>query len=430
MHRQTLWIVMSAVTAFLGTTATYADFIDDSQVQLKFRNFYLDRQLDQPDPTKPQDFGSWSQAVTLDAKSGYTDIGPVKVGVDVLAQYALRLSGDRGDNDYVMPFDYNSKEQARDNFKVGATLKAKISQTELKVGEILPVSPVVHFDPSRQLLTTFEGAWLESKDLKNTKVTLGYLDGINARYENQVHDFGLWPNELNTDKGKVKDGTSDEMLIAGIDYQITPELSASYFYADVDNIYKQNYVGFAFNKKLDEHNKIATHIRYFDNQDSGDAIYGEIENQALSLKGAWTHDNHMIDVGYQQIFGDTGNVNAMFPTLSGWVPQPYLVNWSVASFIRKDERSWSLGYTYDFKDTVAKGLTVTARHYDGSNIQNKNGTRGKEQEDNLIVNYVVPEGTLKGLGFQWMYINVNYANVPGFVDLQENRVATTYSYRF
>ena len=119
MHRQTLWIVMSAVTAFLGTTATYADFIDDSQVQLKFRNFYLDRQLDQPDPTKPQDFGSWSQAVTLDAKSGYADIGPVKVGVDVLAQYALRLSGDRGDNDYVMPFDYNSKEQARDNFKVG-----------------------------------------------------------------------------------------------------------------------------------------------------------------------------------------------------------------------------------------------------------------------------------------------------------------------
>lgn len=68
-----------------------------------------------------------------------------------------------------------------------------------------------------------------------------------------------------------------------------------------------------------------------------------------------------------------------------------------------------LGYTYDFKDTVVKGLTVTARHYDGSNIQNNNGTRGKEQEDNLIVNYVVPEGKLKGLGFQWMYINVNYA---------------------
>ena len=46
MRRQTLWIVMSAVTVFLGTTATYADFVADSQVQLKLRNFYLDRQLD------------------------------------------------------------------------------------------------------------------------------------------------------------------------------------------------------------------------------------------------------------------------------------------------------------------------------------------------------------------------------------------------
>lgn len=136
----------------------------------------------------------------------------------------------------------------------------------MKVGEILPVSPVVHFDPSRQLLTTFEGAWLESKDLKNTKVTLGYLDGINARYENQVHDFGLWPNELNTDKGKVRVGDSESMFIAGVDYQIQLELVASYFYADVDNIYRQNYLGFAFNKKLDGHNKIATHIRYFDNR--------------------------------------------------------------------------------------------------------------------------------------------------------------------
>ena len=128
MRRQTLWIVMSAVTVFLGTTATYADFVDDSQVQLKLRNFYLDRQLDQPDPTKPQDFGSWSQGITLDAKSGYAKIGSVNVGVDVLAQYALRLSGDRGDNDYVMPYDYNSKEQARDNLKVGATLKARLAK--------------------------------------------------------------------------------------------------------------------------------------------------------------------------------------------------------------------------------------------------------------------------------------------------------------
>lgn len=430
MRRHNLWIAMCAATAILGTTATKADFIDDRQVQLKLRNFYLDRQIDQPDPSKTQDFGSWSQGITLDAKSGYAQIGPVQLGVDVLAQYALRLSGDRGDNDYIMPYDYINKEQARDNAKIGATLKAKISQTELRVGEILPATPVVHFDPSRQLLTTFQGVWLESKDLKNAKISLGYLDGINARYENQVQDFKLWPNELNTEKNQVKSGDSDGMYVAGIDYQITPALQASYYYGDVTNIYRQNYVGFAYNKKLDAQNKIATHARYFDNIESGDALYGEIDSQALSLKAAWTHGNHTVDAGWQQMFGEHGSHTPFMPTLSGWVPQPYLVNWSVASFIRKDEKSWSLGYSYDFKDVGINGLTATLRHYDGHNIDNKNGTRGKEDENNFILNYVVPEGKLKGLGFQWMYIDVNYDNVPGFVDLEEHRVATTYTFKF
>lgn len=424
MRRQNLWVAMIATTATLGTTATQADFIDDSNVQLKFKNFYLDRQIEQPDPNKVQDFGSWSQGITLDAKSGYHDLGGVQVGVDVLVQHAVRLSGDRGADDYIMPF--SNGQQARDFGKVGATLKAKVSNTELRIGEILPATPVVHFDPSRQLLTTYEGVWLESKDLENTKITLGYLDGINARYENQVHDFNLWPKPLNTALSQKNEG----MYVAGIDYQATPELGLSYFYGDVTNIYRQNYIGLAYNKKIDEQNKLATHARYFDNRESGDAIYGDIDSQALSLKAAWSHGNHTIDAGYQQMFGEHGTNAPFFPSLAGWVPQPYLANWSVASFIRKDEKSWSLGYTYNFKDVGIPGLTATVRHYDGWDIDNGNGTRGKEDENNVIVNYVVPEGKLKGVGFNYMFIDTNYDNVPNFYDLEEHRVALTYNYKF
>lgn len=424
MRRHNLWIAIIAATATLGTTAAQADLIDDSNVQLKFRNFYLDRQIEGTATTPSKDFGSWSQGVTLDAKSGYADIGPVKVGVDVLVQHAVRLSGDRKADDYILPFE--DGKQARDFGRVGATLKAKVSETELRVGEILPATPVVHFDPSRQLLTTYNGVWLESKDIDKTKITLGYLDSINARYENQAHDFNLWPKPLNTAESHKNEG----MYVAGVDYQATPELGLSYFYGDVTNIYRQNYLGVAYNKKLDDSNKIATHVRYFDNRESGDAIYGDIDSQALSLKGAWTHGNHTVDAGYQQMFGEHGDQALFFPTLSGWVPQPYLANWSVASFIREHEKSWSLGYTYDFKDVGAPGLTATVRHYDGWNIKNGNGTRGKEDENNLIVNYVVPEGKLKGLGFQYMFIDVDYRNVPGFADLQEHRVATTYTYKF
>lgn len=422
MRRQNLWVAMIATTATLGTAATHADFIDDSNVQLKFKNFYLDREYNQDTAgVVNKGYGNWTQAVTLDAKSGYQDIGAgIQVGADLLAQYAVSLKANG--NDIHMPFDASEGKSERDNAKLGATLKVKVSETELKVGDLLPMSPVVFFDPSRQLLTTYSGAWLESKDLKNTKLTLAYIDGINARYDNQYQDLSLFPNNNFTKT------TNDGMYIAGIDYQFTPKFAGSYWYADVTNIYQQHYVAGAFKTNLSEKTKLDAHIRYFDNSESGDKLYGSIDSQAVSAGAKINNGMHTVQFGYQQMFGEHGKEATMFPTLGGWVPQPYLDNWSVASFIRKDERSWSLGYTYNFKDVGISGLTATVRHFRGDNIDfGAAKPEGKENENNVIVNYVVPEGKLKGLGFNYMFIDTNY-NFGN--DLQEHRIATTYSYKF
>ena len=422
MRRQNLWVAMIATTATLGTAATHADFIDDSNVQLKFKNFYLDREYNQDTAgVVNKGYGNWTQAVTLDAKSGYHDIGAgIQVGADLLAQYAVSLKANG--NDIHMPFDASEGKSELDNAKLGATLKVKVSETELKVGDLLPMSPVVFFDPSRQLLTTYSGAWLESKDLKNTKLTLAYIDGINARYDNQYQDLSLFPNNNFTKT------TNDGMYIAGIDYQFTPKFAGSYWYADVTNIYQQHYAAGTFKTNLSEKTKLDAHVRYFDNSDSGDKLYGSIDSQAVSAGAKINNGMHTVQFGYQQMFGEHGKEATMFPTLGGWVPQPYLDNWSVASFIRKDERSWSLGYTYNFKDVGISGLTATVRHFRGDNIDfGAAKPEGKENENNVIVNYVVPEGKLKGLGFNYMFIDTNY-NFGN--DLQEHRIATTYSYKF
>ncbi|WP_371971091.1 OprD family outer membrane porin [Acinetobacter sp. AL9] len=423
MHRHNLWIALFAATATLGTTATQADFIDDSNVQLKFKNFYLDRQIkDNP----AGNFGSWSQAVTLDAKSGYHDLGVIQVGADLLVQHAVKLNGRDKNADWVLPHD---GKESKDHFgKVGATLKVKFSETELKVGDLLPMSPVVFFDPSRQLLTTYSGAWLESKDLKDTKLTLAYLDGINARYDNQYQDFTLFPQNNFSAAEANKLSTDDGMYLVGVDHQFTPKVGGSYWYADVTNIYQQHYVAANYKTTLAEKTKLDTHVRYFDNSESGDKLYGNIDSQAVSAGAKINNGMHTVQLGYQQMFGEHGTKAPMFPTLGGWVPQPYLDNWSVASFIRKDERSWSLGYTYNFADVGVPGLTATVRHFRGDNIDLGAGKpEGKENETNVIVNYVVPEGKLKGLGFQYMFIdtNFNFAN-----DLEEHRIATTYTYKF
>lgn len=419
MRRQNLWIAMFAAIATLGTTAANADFIDDSNVQLKFKNFYLDRQYQ--DDASSRNWGSWSQGVTLDAKSGYHDIGGgIKVGADVLVQHAVKLKGRDKNPDWVLPHD---GKQSKDHFgKVGATLKAKVSETELKVGELRPVSPVLVFDPSRQLLTTYSGAWLESKELKDTKLTLAYIDGINNRYDNQFRDLTKF-NPPQFDNGAEADG----MWIAGIDHQLTKELGASYWYADVQDIYQQHYLGVNYKTALGEKTKLDSHIRYFDNSESGDKLYGEIDNQAVSVAAKVNHGAHTVGVGYQQMFGDSA-----FPTLGGWVPQPYLANWGVSTFTAPEEKSWHVSYGYDFSEVGLKGLNATAIYFKGYDQQGTGVYQSQNfntDEVNAIVNYTVPEGKLKGLGVQGMYIDVNFAN-PAKPDLQEYRVATTYTYKF
>lgn len=434
MHYQNLWIKMVCITSTLFANTTFANFIDDNQIQLKFKNFYLNREYDDA-PQK--NFGSWSQSITLNAKSGYAQLGPLHVGVDILAQYALRINGNDHNPDWVLPYHgtpANGKQEK--NFgKLGATFKAKVNQTELKIGEIIPVTPVVHFDPSRQLLTTFNGVWLESKDLKNKKITIGYLDSINSRYENQSMDFGLWPKALNNND------KTNGMYVAGIDYELSEKWSTSYFYGDVTNIYRQNYLGVNYKNNY-EKLKIDSHVRFFENTDSGDALYGDIDNKALSMGTTLTYGSHSLGLSYQQMFGNQGINPSIavgspyFPTLAGWVLQPYLDNWSVASFIRKDEKSIGVSYAYDFKNIGLNGLKTTAKYWRGWGVDsayesNSLSGKGSENEFNFILNYVVPEGKLKGLGFQWMYIDVNFHNIEAQIsDLQEQRLATTYTYTF
>src|SRR5690554_1737412 len=424
MRRQNLWIAMLAATASLGTTAANADFIDDSNVQLKFKNFYLDRQYQ--DDFSSRNWGSWSQGVTLDAKSGYHDIGGgVQVGADVLVQHAVKLKGRDQNPDWVLPHD---GKESKDHFgKVGATLKATVSETELKVGELLPVSPVLVFDPSRQLITTYSGAWLESKEIKDTKLTLAYIDKINNRYDNQFRDLALFsPGRTLPDgtQGHYDLGPeSDGVWIAGVDHQFTPEIGVSYWYADVQDIYQQHYLGVNYKTALGEKTKLDSHIRYFDNSESGDKLYGEIDNQALSVAAKVNHGAHTVGVGYQQMFGDSA-----FPTLGGWVPQPYLANWGVATFTAPEEKSWSVSYGYDFSEMGAKGLNATAVYFKGYDA--KSGDQNFNTDElNLIANYTVPEGKLKGLGIQAMYIDVNFAN-PTKPDLrsEERRVGKEIRY--
>ena len=162
----------------------------------------------------------------------------------------------------------------------------------MKVGELLPRTPIVHFDESRQLVTSLAGAMLENKDIQNLKITAGRITHINARNDDKYRKLSMMA------AGPVKE--SDGLNLLGLDYQLTPDLSTSYWFGQLEDIYQQHYVGVNYKTQLNQ-TKVKLDLSYFYNKEDGDAYYGNIDSQALGGMTTFQHQNHLFTAGLQKI---------------------------------------------------------------------------------------------------------------------------------
>lgn len=389
----------------------HADFVKDAEATFQLRNFYVDRDYD-GDVVK--DHQNWSQSASLIAKSGYTDDTLVQVGMDASIRYAVRLDENKHTPDYIMPYDPINKSEDADQLKLGGTLKLKKSKTELKIGELIPKNPVIHTDESRQLPTTFLGAMLESSDIKDTKLTLGRITKVNARDDDHYKDLSLT-------NGKVV-AHSDAFNMFGVEHKFTPEITGTYFYGGLEDVYNQHFTGVTYQPKITDNLSLRSDLYYFNTRDSGERKAGEIDNDVISTLNVLTYGNHKFGLGYRQQFGDTG-----YPALNGWVPQLYLANWTVSVFSKPHERSFQFRYDYDMKGIGLDGLNLLLRYYAADNARVGAIKDGKEDEMDVLLSYKVPETYIKGLNFQWLYAKATTDFGPDFT---ENRVALTYNYKF
>ncbi|MCF5010366.1 outer membrane porin, OprD family, partial [Pseudomonas lactis] len=150
-----------AVTLPLGAHAE--GFIDDAKATLNLRNAYFNRNF--TNPTNPQGKAEeWTQNFILDAKSGFTQ-GTVGFGIDVLGLYSQKLDGGKGTaGTQLLPVHDDGRPA--DNFgRLGVALKTRLSKTELKVGEWMPVLPILRSDDGRSLPQTFRGGQITSNEI-------------------------------------------------------------------------------------------------------------------------------------------------------------------------------------------------------------------------------------------------------------------------
>ncbi|MFF7062684.1 OprD family outer membrane porin [Pseudomonas sp. NPDC008258] len=394
----------------LASGSVRADLIDDSHLSLGIRNVWIDRDYRHENAPKSR-IGSWSQGFDLQFRSGYTD-GPLQFGLDIGGQLAYRLDGTQARSpDGILPLQSDGSP-VLDYGRASATAKILYSKTELRIGEQRPFLPVASYDPSRQLATTYQGLLLESKEVKDLTLTAGRFWSIAGRESSNTENIYLW--------GDKTSQSSDGLSFVGASYNVTPNFSGTYFYAQLEDIYRQHYLGISYRRPLGGGYSLKSDVRYYNNKEEGQALSGRVDNRTYGSMLSVSKSGHTLGAGYQRMLGQD-----IFPTFNSYAPAPYLINWSSLAFVKPGERSWQVRYDYDFAAMGVPGLTWMARWMEGNDIHL--GNQSHETERTSILSYVVQDGFFKGVGASWMNIGVNTRNSNKY---EENRLIITYNYNF
>ncbi|MEX5687298.1 MULTISPECIES: OprD family porin [Pseudomonas] len=442
MNKSTL--ALAVAVGVLAQQAGAAGFIEDSKATLGLRNFYIntDNRSGAANPSRNEE---WGQGFDLRFISGYTQ-GTVGLGVDAIGLLGVRLDSGGGTNGAAngaayggTVFPSESNGEAVDNFSsLGLTAKAKISQTELKLGTLQPKLPVIVTNDGRLLPQTWQGGQITSGEIKNLTLIGGQIEHVKGRNSSSNE-------ELSIGGANPRVANSNKFIYGGGDYKITKDLTAQYYYGNLEDFYKQHFLGLVHNWAIGP-GVLKSDLRYFNSSDDGansntPAYYsngnytgmpsgkGKVDNNLYSGLFLYTVAGHTFGAGYQ-----VSNGSSDFPWLNqGDGSSNYTItDMQIQKFGRAGERTWQARYAYDFAKVGVPGLTAGLVYLRGDDIDTvnaggvQNNANRSEWERDLTVGYVVPEGPLKNVGFMWK--NATWrTNIPGVRDQDENRLILSYS---
>ncbi|MBT2372538.1 OprD family porin [Pseudomonas fluorescens] len=406
-------LALGLTSATLGLTLAFpsfakADFFEDSKADLEFRNFYFNSDYRQ-DGASQSKRDEWAQGLILNYQSGFTE-GLVGFGVDAIGLLGLKLdsSPDR-QNTGLLPV---GDDKAPDSYsRMGATAKARISKSVLKVGTLIPRLPTVLPNDGRLLPQTFRGTQLTSQDITDLTFDAGRLTSNTLRNVSGHDDIEV------TGKGIKGAVPSDQFDFASANYKWTKNLATGYHYANLENNYKQHIFNLVHTLPLGNTQSFKTDLRYADSSKAGNT---NVDNQAFGARFTYSIQGHSLGAAYQRMKGTTG-----FPHLDG--TDSYLVNYVMISpdFANPEEKSWQARYDYDFAAIGLPGLTFMTRYLKGNNFERSRGVEGTEWERNTDIGYVFQSGALKNLEVKWR--NGTYRSNGSGSDIDQNRFIVSYT---
>lgn len=399
-----------ACLLFFGQPAS-ADFVGDSKATLGLRNYYFNNDYrDRAGPASQSKTAEWAQGFMLNYTSGFTN-GPLGFGLDAMGLLGVTLDSGQGRHrgSSMIP---SAGDHATDEWsRLGLTAKMRLSQTELRYGTLMPKLPILQANDGRLLPQTFEGAQISSTEIDNLSLTAGRLEHATGR--GSTDSTGL----------AVAGGTrqSTAFVFAGGDFKVNKDLTLQYYVANLEDYYTQQFYGLQHVLGLGEGQSLKTDLRYFDTDSSGangraagrsagyrtsgysDDASGEIDNRTWSAIFTYSLGGHALTAGYQSI-SDASNFvqlnQASLPDKGATGTSLYLfTDRMITSFNRAGEQTWFAQYAYDFAAAGLPGLRASVVYLKGDNIKTTTGRDQQEWERDLALDYVIQDGTFKGLGF-------------------------------
>lgn len=389
-------------------SADEGSFLEDAKASLLLRNFYMNRNY--VGEARQDKAEEWTQSFILDARSGFTQ-GTVGLGLDVLGLYSLKLDGGKGTAGTQLLPTHDYGRPADDFGRLAVAGKAKVSNSEFKLGEWMVVLPILRSDDGRSLPQTFQGAQVTAKEIDGLTLYGGQFRQNSPRNDASMQDMSLFNRPA---------FTSDRFNFAGGEYRFNGDRTlVGLWGAQLKDIYQQQYLQLQHSQPLGNW-VLGANIGYFWGKEDGSAKAGDLDNRTFSGMFSARYGASTFYLGLQKVMGkdEWFRVNGT----SGGT----LANDSYnASYESAKERSWQLRHDYDFAGFGIPGLTLMNRYIHGDNVHNASTADGSEWGRESELAYTVQSGTFRTLNVKWRNSTLrrDWGSTNSF---DENRLIISY----
>lgn len=400
-------LLTTGTLACVGALTTFSSellaqgFFEDSQGHLGLRNYYFNDGYREGAADRKE----WAQGFLLNLKSGYTE-GTVGFGLDALALTGLKLDSSPAHAGTGLLPVHTDGHAADEYSSFGLTAKIRFGDTLIKTGTLLPNIPVLVYNDGRLLPQTFQGTQIEYRGIQNLYLNAGHLDKFKAR--DSTDSVDIFPQGYSGTQGTDFD-------FAGATYKINKNLSATWYYGELREFYRQQFFGLVHKLPLGP-GSLTSDLRYFDSGSAGAARNGKVNSDMFSGLFTYRLGGHALGLGYQKVYGDTALPYVNVATVYSFS------NAAVGKFIQPGEKTFMLRYDYDFAALGVPGLGFSNRYYKGDDGDYR-GKLAREYENDTSIKYVIQDGPFKGVGteFRRSLSRSTYAT-----DRDNNRVYITY----